>query len=107
MDGHRMDREQTGHHSSSLRGDALYIEETSDRPRPVVHQVEPHAFVVGSRIANSTTVIANCKRSLVAVRSQTNCNLASVPMLNRVIHSLASDVVKMCGDDIVIDQHGG
>src|SRR5271154_6988108 len=97
-------RKQTSNHGSSGR-DAVYFERTSNHPRPVVHQVKAHTFCAGSRIANSIAIILNGKRPLMLEYGEANGDLACVAVLDRVVHRLPGNIVKMRRHGIVVDQH--
>src|SRR5262249_33223099 len=99
-------RESTGDSGSTGLLPA-YFEISAYHTRAVIHDVQPHACVRPKREFDSDPVISYYQRSFPLARKKTDQNVSGPAMLDRVVHRLLGNMIKMRSRGGVVDQDRG
>src|ERR1700733_557672 len=77
----------------------------TDHSCPVVHDVQAHTLSIRGIFRDSLPVILNQQCAPVLAGRQLNQALPWGAMLDRIIHRFLSNVIKMCGYGVIVNQY--
>src|SRR5271156_3539160 len=90
----------------SMRCVSTRFKGPTDHACPVVHDVQSHTVSIHGIFGDSLAVILNQQGAPAMLGRQLNPDLARAAMLDRIIHCFLSDVIKMCGHGVIVNQYG-